>query len=58
MKFYVETYYRFKKRKDGVAVGMDIEAESDDEAIEKAKAECIGPRWPSRIWAGSRVTPC
>lgn len=54
-KFQVDTYYRFKKAKNGVCLGMEIDAETVDDAIEKAKAKCIGPKWPARVYAGSNA---
>jgi len=55
MKFHVDVYYRFKKRKAGVCLGQEIEANNEDDAIEEAKATCLGSRWPSRIYAGCAV---
>lgn len=62
MKYRAEVYYRFKARRDGaqragVRLGMEIEADDEDGALEKAKASCIGSQWPSRVWVATDVRP-
>jgi hypothetical protein len=56
MEYHVEVFYRFKKKKMGVCLGMKIEADDSDDAIDKAKAHCVGPRWPARIYSHASVT--
>jgi len=56
MRWRAEVYYRFKKAKTGVCLGMEVEAHGEDDAIEKAKASCVGPKWPSRIWMRTVVS--
>jgi hypothetical protein len=56
MKYHVEVFYRFKKKKTGVCLGMEVTADNPDDAIEIAKDQCVGPRWPSRIYSHASAT--
>jgi hypothetical protein len=62
MKYHVRIQYCFKRRKDGarrngVDLGMEIEANDSDEALFKAEKSCLGHRWPSRIFVAALVEP-
>jgi hypothetical protein len=47
-KYRVEVCYRYKKAPGGVRLGMTVEAESEDDAIDKAIAKHITP-FKSRV---------
>jgi hypothetical protein len=47
-KYRVEVCYRYKKQPGGVRLGMTMEAESEDDAIDKAIAKHI-TKFPSRV---------
>lgn len=46
--YRVEVAYRFKAKKGGVRLGMTVEADSEDSAIDKAIAKHITP-YPARV---------
>ena len=52
MKYHVVIGYKTKK--GGAAVGMEIEADTEDDADDKARAKILNGH-PARTWAYSRV---
>lgn len=48
MKYRVEVSYRFKKKRGGVRLGKTVEADSEDEAIDRA-IEAHITAFPQRI---------
>lgn len=48
-EYRVELAYRFKRKKNGVLLGMTIKAEDEGDAIDQAIAKHITP-YPSRVY--------
>lgn len=46
--YRVEVWYHYKRKKGGVCLGMTVEADSEESAIEKCVAQEITPH-PSRV---------
>ena len=57
LRWRVEVYYATKR--GGVCCGIEVEAESDDEALEKAKAAIIGKSKARKFHAATieRIAP-
>lgn len=54
-KYIVRVQYGYTHQKQGVEFVTQVTASDEADAVKMAKAECVGSRWPSRVYHAALV---
>ena len=54
-RYIVQVQYGYRHRQHGVEFVTEVTASDEADAVKMAKAECVGSRWPSRVYHAARA---